>query len=114
MPVHAYQRLTDAQGTETGWHFVLGDGREFTLLYADIPGNSWNANRLAKLVERAQQLIDKRVPLTDLPADDPDRLADPGLPHLFWDGADLVARQCIIENATWDGTRLSFRLRRPS
>ena len=36
-----------------------------TVFYADIPGNSWNQNRLNLFMRRANQLLEKRIPLTD-------------------------------------------------
>src|SRR5210317_2053738 len=77
---------------------LLGAGPSGVLeiLYADIPGNSWNANRLAKFEERANQLLTKRQPIASLPDDDPDKTTDPARPDFFWDGSDLVARPVII------------------
>ena len=127
MPFKAVRRIYDTSEppNEIGIEVVglgnntLPDGPyagEFgwRVLYADIPGNSWNANRLAKFVERAQQLIDFRQPLADLPADDPDKTTDPATPFLFWDGTDIVARSAVLENVSWDGESLQFTVRRAS
>jgi hypothetical protein len=81
--------------------------------YTDIPGNSWNQNRLNKLVAKAQDLIDVRIPLNDPSlADDPDALVDPARPDFFHDAGDLVARSIIISDVTFDNVenKLNFTL----
>lgn len=109
------QWVTERPVNEDGIRFFgagIWDGQEF--FYSEIPGNSWNANRLAKFAERAQQLIDLRIPLTDPSlADDPagPNGADPARPDFFWDGGDLVARSVIISNVHFDGV-LQFTLTR--
>lgn len=113
MPITAVERIIE-NDVEVGIRLVgVGKTGVFEVRYADIPGNSWNANRLSKFAERAQQLIDVRIPLSDPSlADDPagPNGSDPGLPNFFWDGGDLVARPIIISNVTWDGSRLGFTL----
>jgi hypothetical protein len=91
-----------------------------TVMYADIPGGSWNPQRLEKFRQRAQDFIDKRIPLDDPSlVDDPagENGTDPALPWFFWDSGDLVARPVIIGEVTWDdpaagGGGLNFSLRR--
>lgn len=86
---------------------------DFEILYSQIPGNSWNQNRLDKFMERAQELMDLRIPLADLPADDPDKTIDPGLPNLFHDGTDLLSRNIVISNISYtEGIGLRFTLTR--
>lgn len=95
---------------------LLGAGSSpvITILYADIPGNSWNQNRLDKFRDRAQALLDVRIPLNDPSlVDDPDALTDPARPDFFHDAGDLVARTIAISVVTYsaqDG--LNFRLER--
>ena len=93
---------------------TLSDGRiGLEILYADIPGNSWNAQRLARFAERAQELIDFRQAITDLPVDDPARISDPARPDFFWDGSDIVARSIIISDVAFSQANgLSFALTR--
>jgi len=84
-----------------------------TVMYADIPGASWNANRLAKFVERANEILTLRIPLASLPADDPDKTTDPNdFPWLYWDAGDLCSRTITVSDATWDGTQLLFKISR--
>jgi hypothetical protein len=96
---------------------LLGAGSNgvLTVMYSDIPGNSWNQNRLDKFAERAQQLIDVRIPLTDPSLiDDPagPNGSDPARPDFFWDSGDLVARSVIIEDVTFVDEQLNFTLRK--
>lgn len=80
------------------------------ILYNDIPGNSWNQNRLNKFAGKAQEFLDSRTPLTDLPIDDPDRTIDPALPNLFWDGSDLVCRMILLSDVRFEDNTLLFTL----
>ena len=95
-------------------------GRTIRFNYADFPPGN-----LAKKAEAAraalQNWIDDRILLTDLSADDPARLSDPGLPHWFWGKLDgtpdpagpyLIGREVIVESLTWDGARVNLTLRR--
>ncbi|MHA2404481.1 MAG: hypothetical protein ACXADH_15895 [Candidatus Kariarchaeaceae archaeon] len=95
--------------------YGLGKTGLLEVLYANIPGGSWNAQRLKKFQDRVQDEMDDRVPLADLPVDDPDKTTDPALPNLFWDSGDLVSREYIILNLTWSdpaegGRGLLFRI----
>jgi len=125
MPIHRiefYNGDTDEWVTgefrptnETGVRLIgVGKTGVVEIMYADIPGNSWNQNRLNKFAERAQQLIDVRIPLNDPEfVDDPAGIngSDPGRPDFFWDGGDLVARSIIISNVTFTD-RLNFTISR--
>ena len=87
------------------------------IMYADIPGNSWNPQRLAKFQEVAQQRIDFRVARSTLPDDEPTKTVDPARPDYFWDGNDIVARSVIISDLAWSdpatgGSGLTFTLTR--
>jgi len=42
------------------------------------------SDRVEKVRATIQKVIDKRIPLTDLPVDEPARLDDPALPNFFW------------------------------
>ena len=84
-----------------------------TIMYGDIPGNSWNANRLKKFAERAQDLIDYRIPLSDPSlVDDPagPNGEDPARPDFFWDSGDLVSRSVIISDVEYLDFQLTFTL----
>lgn len=94
--------------------YGVGPNGVLHINYADIPGNSWNQNRLNKLVDRVQELIDVRIPLNDPSlVGDPDALVDPARPNFFHDGGDLVSRAIVIEDVSFDGTKLNFTLRKP-
>ena len=93
----------------------VGPGGVLTVNYADIPGNSWNNNRLNKLVAKVQDLIDVRIPLDDPSlVDDPDALVDPARPDFFHEGGDLVSRSIIISDVSFDNVNdiLNFKLSR--
>lgn len=101
MPIQSIVRLYDTSDppVENGIR-LNGVGKDgfMEILYSDIPGGSWNQNRLDKFMARAQDMIDVRIPLADLPIDDPDKTIDPELPNLFWDKFDLVARSILISD----------------
>jgi hypothetical protein len=90
---------------------TLSDGRTFTL--SDVPGNGFNANRLAKINAAAQEILDYRQAITDLPPEDPDRInAEAGDNswflstygnRVFIDGSDIVTRNTSITIALDDG-----------
>jgi hypothetical protein len=64
------------------------------VLYADIPGNSWNVNRLNKFIQRANQAFEVRIPLTDPSLVDDEHGpggTDPNREDFHWDAGDLVA-----------------------
>lgn len=113
MPVHRLERIEDGNGVEIGIRIDTGDAenRVLEILYADIPGNSWNANRLRMFADRAQEFIDRRVPRSELPDGDIDKESDPALPGVWWDGDDIVYRQCLISDVRFDG-KLIFTLTR--
>lgn len=112
MPIQSIERLYDEQDVEIGIR-LNGVGKDgfFEVLYANIPGNSWNQNRLNLFTQRAQQLIDYRIPLADLPADEPTKTVDPARPDFFWDGTDIVSRSVIISDVSFTD-RLNFTLTR--
>lgn len=81
------------------------------VMYSDIPGNSWNQNRLNKFVEIANERLTTRIPLASLPADDPDKTTDPNqFPWLYWDGSDLCSRPITVSDASLLDGRLYFSI----
>jgi len=93
----------------------IGPGGSLSILYTDIPGNSWNKNRLNKFVTKVQDMIDVRTPLDDPNlVDDPHgpNGVDPARPSFFWDSGDLVARSIIISDVTFSADVLNFTLTR--
>jgi hypothetical protein len=92
---------------------LIGAGKTGVLevLYSDIPGNSWNQNRLNKFTERANQLLEYRIPLTDPSlADDPagPNGSDPARPDFYWDNGDLVSRSVVVSEPTFIDGVLNF------
>ncbi len=91
-------------------------GRVARIDYADLPGNTpvQLANAL-KLLLQAE--IDTRIPLTDLPDDEPTKTVNPAAPNFFWGRANgsihanpnqndhLIARDTVVTEVVWDGTR---------
>ncbi len=122
MPIRAVNKIYSATEppVEVGIQLIgVGQGGSFSILYADIPGNSWNPQRLNKFVQKAQDLIDVRIPLTDSRFQDefgtvidPDALVDPARPDFFHDSGDLVARSVIISDVTFANDVLDFTLTR--
>jgi hypothetical protein len=113
--VDAFQRVpTDEDGLR-----LRGAGHDpsgyLTIMYADIPGNSWNQNRLNLFTQRANDLLTFRQPISGLPDDDPDKTTDPNdYPWLYWDAGDLCSRTVTVSDATYDNQTkvLSFTISR--
>jgi len=124
MPIQSVVRLYDTSDPpeEVGIR-LNGAGKDgfMEIIYADIPGQSWNQNRLNKFMARAQDEIDVRIRLSDdvFKEDgvvvDPDALTDPARPDFFWDGTPpngyLVSRSILISDVTFTD-RLNFTLTR--
>ena len=93
----------------------VGDGIG-TFMYSDVPGNSWNPQKLGRAQVYVQEnLIDVRIPLTDPSlVDDPHgpNGVDPARPDFFWDDGDLVSRPVIISDVTFENEQLNFTLTR--
>lgn len=90
---------------------TLNDGRTFTL--DDIPGNSWNKNRIGKLTVAIQAILDDRRLIADLEDIDPDKVhalagddawftARYG-GRMFIDGDGVVSRSTLISFTFVDG-----------
>ena len=111
MPIAGFEKIYN--GNEEIGIRLLGTPRgDLEFLYADIPGNSWNQNRLDKFVQRANQFLEKRVPISSLPDDDPDKFTDPATPRMFWDGNDLVTMNVEVVSASWGADGLEVTVRR--
>ncbi len=113
MPIFA---IDDSISGELTIKLDNSGGKDITLVYADFSMGTQQGQDL--FVEVIQTLIDTRQRLNTLPTDDPDRLADPGLPYLFWDGpgqpgnTDLVSRPILCTFVSWDGTNAILRFER--
>jgi sugar/nucleoside kinase (ribokinase family) len=116
MPAQRIKSIDEETGDVV---LIGGDGQERTFNLSEIPGgNNWNAQKLAKLTERAQALFDVVVALADLPDDEPTKtmtaaelLAKYGN-RVFLDGqGNLVSRATLI-SFTHDGTKLIPRAER--
>lgn len=96
---------------EDGVRLTVGN-RVWSQPYADIPGNSWNDNRLNKFRERLNQALVSRVPLADLPDGDPDKTTDPAdPPRLYWDQGDLCTQTNEITSLTFDPVSESLQFK---
>ena len=121
MPIQSVVRLYDASDPPVEIGIRLnGVGKDgfMEVIYDDIPGNSWNQNRLNMFTARAQDLIDVRIPLDDPQFQDevgtvidPAALVDPARPDFFWDSGDLVSRSVIISDVSFTDV-LNFTLTR--
>ncbi|KKM61730.1 hypothetical protein LCGC14_1528840 [marine sediment metagenome] len=101
--------------TDTYIEINIG-GRGVHIDYADLPGNTPTqlANAL-KLLLQAE--IDVRILLVDLPDDEPTKTVNPDSPNFFWGRANgsihanpnrndhLIARDTVVTDVVWDGTR---------
>ncbi len=114
MPIQRVERLHDRSGTEIGICLHgANSARSVQVLYADVPGSTWDRARLAAFTSQMQAAIDQRIRLTDdRLTDDPAKDTDPRRPDFFHDGGDLVSRSVIFSDAIWDGSQMSFRVSR--
>ena len=94
-------------------------GRVARIDYADLPGNTpaQLANAL-KLLLQAE--IDTRIPLADLPDDEPTKTVNPDAPNFFWGDGNgvvrpnpnqndhLIARDTVVTLVEWDVTRSRY------
>ena len=106
MPIRAITPILDSSDPPEaiGIRFDgVGPNGFVEVLYSQINGNGWNANRLTKIRNFIQNLCDVRIPLDDPQfmedgeVVDPDALVDPARPDFFHDNGDLVARSIIVE-----------------
>lgn len=76
------------------------------VIFADIPGNSWNVNRLGKFVDRINQALEVRIPLTDPSLVDdeygPNGTDPANPPYFYWDNGDLVSRTVEVFNPQYE------------
>ncbi len=96
----------------TAEHVEINNGGKLgRVLHSDLRVGS-NALKSEDMKARLQNFLDVRIPLADLPDDDPDKTTDPARPDLFWDKGDLVGRGCVITDVFWDGERFGVSIRR--
>ena len=118
MPYQSLIYLYDGSNNEVGVR-INGIGKDgfMEILYANIPGGSWNPQRLEKFRQIAQEdFIDVRTPLDD-PSLVDDEFGPSGVDpatvepyatwgNFFWDTAGpnnhLVARPVIIHDVSFD------------
>jgi len=93
-----------------------------TILYEDLsPGSI--GKKEEEVRETFQAFLDTRLELVTFPAADPDKATDPNCENFYWgdidgtpagslDATHLIARDCIIEDVTWNGGDFSFSVRR--
>jgi hypothetical protein len=89
---------------ELGIRLVGTPQGTISMMYADIPGQSWTTPRLALAQQYVQDALDVRILRSTLDPTHPYIVdGDPGLIWLFWDGDDVVVRFTAIGTITWEG-----------
>jgi hypothetical protein len=84
-----------------------------------IPTTALSGTRVEQaeqLIELLQELLDVRIRRSRLPQGDPDRAADPAMERAFWDGAFMVFREVVVDDAVWNEglQRFDITLRLPA
>ena len=98
-----------------------------TILYTNLAPGS-NALKAAAVQKSMQAFLDTRLLITTFPPEDPAKAEDPAATfgeRFFWSDLDgvptegnplttthVTARECIVENVTWDGTAFVLTIRR--
>jgi hypothetical protein len=91
------------------------DFQQFDFVGFVGPDDQTKADAIQEFIQ--DNFLDFRQRLNTIPTDDPDRITDPNLPYLFWDGpgspgqTDLVSRPVEII-VTWTGSEYLTELRR--
>lgn len=81
--------------------------------YADIPGQSWNQNRMDQFQARVNLALQTRTPIAELDPSDPASQADPAMDGYYWDGTDLVEQDYAVEDLTYSAQAgLNFTIRK--
>jgi hypothetical protein len=93
MPVH---KIESTNTTLTIW---FSANRGVAIRRNNFPGNQVEKEAAIKLF--AQGVSDTIVPIADLPADDPDKAADPATARIFWDGTNIRYRELLIDFVSW-------------
>lgn len=91
-------------------------GRKGRINHTDL-GAGGQAKLAIVLKELLQAQIDTRIPLADLPDDEPTKTVNPDAPNFFWGDSDgvvqnnpnrndhLIARDTVVTEVVWDGAR---------
>lgn len=112
MPVHRVEAFpeTDPEGRCARIWLDSSSYREVT--WAQIDGSQITDRDLqaAWATNALQNELDTTVKRTSLPADDPDRLADPGLPWYYWSSGNNITVSEIGCEVTWDADILMFHV----
>ena len=117
MPIHAIEHIYDGSDppVEVGVRLIGVPTGVLEFYYADIPGASWTAPRIAAAQQYVQDNIDVRVDRSTLHPDNWMIVdGDPALPWVFWDGADVVIRLLTFTDLAFDGEHSTFTLTRLS
>ena len=99
--------------TDTFTEINVG-GRVGRINHADL-GPGGQAKLALVLKELLQAQIDTRIPLVDLPSDEPTKTVNPDAPNFFWGDSNgeiqnnpnrndhLIARDTVVTEVVWDG-----------
>jgi len=91
-------------------------GRVGRINHTDL-GAGGQAKLVLVLKDLLQAEIDVRIPLADLPDDESTKTVNPDAPNFFWGDSDgvvqnnpnrndhLIARDTVVTDVAWDGTR---------
>ena len=116
MPVNRIDPLPDGADFRLGSIGIWSDSttrKSVDIAAARLTLSGGARNRPADIAARTTALLqaqfDVRIPLADLPLDDPDRTTDPARPDLFWDGTDLVGRGVRL-TVSWDAAISRYNL----
>ena len=101
--------------TDTFTEINVG-GRVGRINHTDL-GSGGQAKLALVLKELLQAQIDTRIPIADLPDDEPTKTVNPDAPNFFWGRPNgtihanpnqndhLIARDTVVTEVVWDGTR---------
>lgn len=101
MPVHKV--LLNEIEPGTGRKFMevfLASNVSLRLFYDTLPAAKGQKQQVIR--QTFQDFFDVRIPIADLPSDDPDKTADPNRKRLFYDGSDLVGRTKRVTKVVWE------------
>ncbi len=111
------------QGDTTKVLLDKGDGVVWELTYLGLPGQSGSNNHRNGLIDGLNALLEIRVNMDDVAADDPDKTAtDEELLATYGErmykekvgpNTFLVSRSAIISGAVWDGEKYIMSVRKP-
>ena len=123
MPAVSFACVHSVEVTDTYAKVCAASDSCRTVLYQSIPNTS-QARKNEMVREGLQFYLDTREELALFPPEDPVKAEDPNCENWYWglsdgtpesdplDATHLIARDCIVENVTFDGVQYNFVIRR--